>query len=296
MHLVTGFLGSGKTTFLEYYLECFSDEKRIAVVQNEFSSVNIDSALLSRKKGGYDILEINNGSAFCVCLLGNFIESLATFIKDVRPDEIIMEASGLSDPVSIGQVFHSELLKDKVFLGHVWAIVDAVNFDKMKAIHLRLEHQIRIADFVVVNKCDQPDSKGDAVVESVKKINPFAIVQKTSFARISLTERRNIYKFYMDRIDQNSYKPNLRSIIIKSNKLITRQALGEFIDSVKNDFIRCKGYVNVGENKKFVVQGVLDDYSIEEIDWFPGTSEIICFGSFDNKKHYTVEFEYYCGL
>ena len=80
MQLVTGFLGSGKTTFLKNYLDEFSGSRKIGIIQNEFSEVNIDTLEIQQNKPGFEILEVNNGSVFCVCLLGSFVDSLAAFI------------------------------------------------------------------------------------------------------------------------------------------------------------------------------------------------------------------------
>jgi G3E family GTPase len=100
-YLVTGFLGSGKTTLLKAYLEKYSDSRKIAIIQNEFAEVNIDSRELQRTGKSFDILEMNNGSVFCVCLLGDFVHSLHDFIQQHNPEVIILEASGLSDPISL---------------------------------------------------------------------------------------------------------------------------------------------------------------------------------------------------
>ena len=118
LNLINGFLGSGKTTFLLHYLDTFAKGRKIGVIQNEFSPAGIDGELITQQGKAYQLLEVNNGSVFCVCLLGGFINSLSSFIDDYAPDEIIMEASGMSDPVSIGQIFQSPILKNKVFLGY----------------------------------------------------------------------------------------------------------------------------------------------------------------------------------
>src|SRR5664280_2735232 len=94
LQLVTGFLGSGKTTFLKNYLNEFSGSRRIGIIQNEFSELNVDRIQLEQNNPGFEILEVNNGSVFCVCLLGSFVDSLSEFIDQVHPDELIMEASG----------------------------------------------------------------------------------------------------------------------------------------------------------------------------------------------------------
>lgn len=92
-YLVTGFLGSGKTTLLKRYLDKYSDEKKIAVIQNEFAEINVDSRELRKTGKSFELLEMNNGSVFCVCLLGDFVSSLSDFILQHHPDMIVLEAS-----------------------------------------------------------------------------------------------------------------------------------------------------------------------------------------------------------
>jgi G3E family GTPase len=287
-------LGSGKTTFLKNYLEEFSGSRRIGIIQNEYSGVNVDSQELNQHKPGFEILEVNNGSVFCVCLLGSFIESLALFIDQYKPDEVIMEASGMSDPVSIGQIFQSPKLKGKVFMGYSWTIVDALNFEKVTAIRSRLEHQIRIADTVIVNKSDLAGDKIDSVIASVKKINPFAIVEKSSFARISFNGKKNPFKFFPAEASLESCRPDLQSVVIKSNRIIDSENLTAFINSVKANFIRCKGYVNTGKDQKTFVQGIFDDYTFHKVEWFPGVTELAGIGRFDEGLNFDKIFETYC--
>lgn len=294
LRLITGFLGSGKTTFLINYLDTFSDGRKIGVIQNEFSSSSIDGMIVRQNKGVYKMLEINNGSVFCVCLLGSFIESLAAFIKDNNPDEIIMEASGMSDPTSIGQIIQSLKLRDQVYLDYTWTIVDANNFFKVKAIRSRLEHQIRVANTVVVNKTDLAGSEIDFVIESVKKINPFATVEKSSFAHINIDTKKNTFNFFPAEKSVEICRPDLQSVIIKSSRIIKPEKLRSFINSVKDDFIRVKGYVNIDKDKKVSVQGIFDDFSYLEVDWFPEITELIAIGSFNDSENYTKKFETYC--
>ena len=294
LNLINGFLGSGKTTFLLHYLDTFARGRKIGVIQNEFSPAGIDGELITRQGKAYQLLEVNNGSVFCVCLLGGFIKSLSSFIDDYAPDEIIMEASGMSDPVSIGQIFQSPMLKNKVFLGYSWTIVDAQNFHKVTSIRSRLEHQIRIADTVVVNKRDLVGSDIETVISAVKKINPFAVVERSSFARIRFDGQKNTFKFFPAEESTESCRPDLQSVVIKTNRSISLEKLKSFIESVKIDFIRFKGFVNTAKDKKVVVQGIYDDYTIKEVEWFAGSTEVVGIGRFSENQNYTETFEKYC--
>jgi len=296
LHLVNGFLGSGKTTFLLHYLRTFGSERRIGVIQNEFSQAGIDGKLIAREGNAYQILEVNNGSVFCVCLLGSFIASLSSFIDDYAPDEIIMEASGMSDPVSIGQIFQSVQLRNKVYLGYSWTIVDAQNFHKVKAIHSRLEHQIRIADTVIINKCDLVSHGIEPLITIVKKVNPFAIVLQSSFALIDFELEKNQFKFFPSEETTESCRPDLQSVIIKTNRIITAEKLNAFFTLVKNDFIRVKGFANIANGKKVSIQGVFDHYSVSQVDWFPGPTEIVGIGTLNDKFNYSNIFDTFCFL
>ncbi len=296
LHLVTGFLGSGKTSFLLHYLERFGKEKKIGVIQNEFSSSGVDGEIVRKNKGAYRMLEVNNGSVFCVCLLGGFIGSLAAFIDDNSPDEIIMEASGMSDPVSIAQIFQSPKLKNKIYLGKSWAIVDAFNFNKVTSLRIRIEHQIRIADTVVVNKTDLAGNEIGTIIESVKKINPIAVILKSSFAKIPFEDEKETARFFHFAENSESCKPDLQSLVIKSSRIISPENLMKFIDSVKNDFIRFKGFVNTGKKQKYIVQGSFEYYTFEEVEWFAGVTELVGIGKFQGIDEYTRKFETYCSI
>lgn len=294
LRLITGFLGSGKTTFLMHYVNTFSKDRKIAVIQNEFSSSGIDGVLIRRNGGVYRVLEINNGSVFCVCLLGSFIESLAAFIDDNLPDEIIMEASGMSDPVSIGQIFQSDKLRNKVYLEQSFAVVDALNYNKLTFIRPRLEHQIRIADVVIVNKCDLAGSDLESIITQITNISPHALVLKSSYSSIDFNDVFGASGLFLDDQGSESCKPDLQSVIIKSNCVISPEMLRKFIDSVKTDFIRFKGFVNTGKNRKMIVQGVFDDYSIKPVEWFPGVTELVGIGRLTKSENYTRMFETHC--
>ncbi len=294
LHLITGFLGSGKTTFLMHYLDTFSKGRKIGVIQNEFSSAGMDGKIIRSHEGTYRLLEINNGSVFCVCLLGSFIDSLAAFVTDSSPDEVIMEASGMSDPVSLGQIFQSGKLRDKVYLGHCWTVVDARNFDKLAFLRSRLEHQLRIADTVIINKYDLA-ARGQvvSVTNSVKKLNPYARIETGSFARISFTGEKQAFKYLPEMENTESCRPDLQSVVIKSSRLINLERLVDFIDSIKDSFIRCKGYVNITGNRKMAVQGSFDYVTVDQVDWFPGVTELVGIGK-SEEKNYLELFESYC--
>lgn len=294
LQLVTGFLGSGKTTFLKNYLEEFAGQRKIGIIQNEFSEVNVDSFELQQKNAGFQILEVNNGSVFCVCLLGSFIGSLAAFIDQYQPDELILEASGMSDPLSVGQMFQSPLLRNKVYLNHVWCLVDALNFEKISTLQTRVNHQVRIADTIIVNKSDLAEDKTDAVLQRIKYLNPFATVLATSFARMDFNGKKSVVKFFPSGEKPEDGRPNIESLVLKSNRTISPEKLNVFLKLVHSGCIRSKGYINLASGVKVFLQGSFDKFTLQEVESFAAPTEFIIIGIFSEEQTYQKLFENLC--
>ena len=294
LHLVTGFLGSGKTTFLKNYLEEFSGSRKIGIIQNEFSNVNVDSFELQQNKSGFEILEVNNGSVFCVCLLGSSVDSLDSFINQVQPDELVMEASGMSDPLSIGQILQSPKLKHKVYLDHVWCLVDAVNFKKITRLQTRVNHQIRIADTLIINKTDLAEDENDELVYLIKKLNPFAGIQLATFARVSFDLNKPVMKLWPSKENVENGRPDLESQVIKSNRLISANNLNEFLKVIQSGCIRSKGYINLTSGAKVLLQGIFDQFTLQEVEKFVAPTEFVVIGSFPEAQSYQKLFDNCC--
>lgn len=296
LYLVTGFLGSGKTSFLKHFLlQNEGKMGKLAVIQNEFSSVNIDRREI-QQMGNYRILEVNNGSVFCVCLLGSFVTSLAAFIDEVEPDGLIMEASGMSDPVSIGQIFQAESLKDRVYLAHVWSVVDARNFSRITFLRNRILHQLRIADTIIINKTDLAGEKTTMVVEEVKQINPFAQVVTATYAQVpvhGLKKALNLFPSGWGK-GQQSTRPDLESVVIKTGREIDPGKLDFFTGRIKDQNIRCKGYVKIRDGQLVFLQGVYDEFSVRPLPGLTGITELVVLGKFGRELNLQSLFETYC--
>jgi G3E family GTPase len=132
--LLTGFLGAGKTTFMRSLLDTYQD-KKIGVIVNEFGERNIDGETL--EKEGILMEELSNGSIFCACIKDNFLSSLI-YLSKKDLEYVFIEASGLSDPSSIGQILETikpKTVKPYSYKGAI-GIVDADIFDKVLLVSL----------------------------------------------------------------------------------------------------------------------------------------------------------------
>ncbi|MEN8117681.1 MAG: CobW family GTP-binding protein [Bacteroidota bacterium] len=263
-HIISGFLGSGKTTFLKRIIEQYSFEKRIGIIQNEFAPSNIDGVELKKSGEDFELLEINNGSVFCVCLLGDFVRSLEKFIEQYKPDNIIIEASGLSDTTSISEVISAGSLSEKIYQASNWCIVDAQNFAKVGLMKQRVMHQLRMADIVVINKTDLVESSIAEIKDEIKKINPFAQIKQSTFCNIDFElGNTTINKFYFSEV-KTMPRPDVNSMVIKTARQVSRESLQSFLNEWAPKAYRIKGYVKLQGGKTVAVQCTFD--SVELID------------------------------
>lgn len=274
-HIVSGFLGSGKTTFLKRIIEKYSDKIKIGIIQNEFAPANIDGVELKKTGKSFHLLEIKNGSVFCVCLMGTFTRSLEKFIDDFQPEVVIIESSGLSDTTSITEVISSGGLGEKIVLASNWCIVDAVNFSKAGLQKQRVIHQLRMADLVVINKIDLLDSGTDNLKNEIRRTNPFAEIKEASYCNIDFEIGNSaIHKFYFSE-EQTLERPDIHSMVIKSRKKVSEKALLEFLNEWSPKAHRIKGFIDLKGGKTVAVQSTFGSVEIRETESLSQPAELI---------------------
>ncbi|MGB5434485.1 MAG: GTP-binding protein [Maribacter sp.] len=276
--LISGFLGSGKTTLLKKLLNLHKN-KRIAVIQNEFAPTGVDGKELKIENQDFKLVEINNGSVFCVCLLGNFIENLSTLLDQYDPEVIYLEASGLSDPISICELLNNDSISNKVRYAGAWCVVDALNFDKSAAFVQRAKHQIRVADKIILNKIDLVDaSKTAKVIQSIKEINPFALIEKHVFCKINSTQLMQVTSIPEGAME-DTRPEDIKTAVYRTTDIIPLESLETFLQELGKISIRAKGFVRVAGNEYRLFHLTFGNYEIIPLKDFTGNCEIIAFGA-----------------
>ncbi len=296
-YLVTGFLGSGKTTFLKHLIEHNDNRYKIGVIQNEFAPANIDGIELRDLKKPFEMLEINNGSVFCVCLLGDFISSLKSFIDQENPDLVILESSGLSDPIAISEILQSDQLKDLVYLSSCWCIIDVVNYHKMLPVLTRIKHQISISDFLVLNKIDLVDSKQlESVKDSVLKINSMLQIMEAEYCKVDADlffRKKGINQNLMQKESQifaGSGRPSIKARVFKTSRKISIDNLKILINKYIGQTIRIKGFVLLNNNSVVSVQTVFDRVEINPVADKTSNTALILMGEDFNLSEFNKDF------
>lgn len=274
-HIISGFLGSGKTTFLKNIIEKYSGTYKLGIIQNEFAPANIDGADLKQSGESFSLLEINSGSVFCVCLLGDFVHSLEKFIDEFRPEILIIEASGLSDTTSVSEVLSSGALGEKLFLASNWCIVDAPNYFKTGLMKQRVNQQIRMADEVIINKIDLAPDKTTSLKIEAERLNPYAIIRETTFCNIEFEPIKTAApKFYFD-LPEPMKRPGINSMVIKTNRKPDSSDLEIFLKEWAPKSYRIKGFVNTKDKKTLAVQCAFDSVEMKETKAFFGSTELV---------------------
>lgn len=183
--VLTGYLGSGKTTLLNRILS-ENHGRKYAVIVNEFGEIGIDNDLIV--ESDEEIYEMNNG---CVCctVRGDLIRVVEGLMR--RPgrfDAIIVETTGLADPVPVAQTFFmDDDVRAKTELDAVVALVDAKHLPLRLKDSREAEDQIAFADVVLLNKTDlvTPEEL-ERVEATVRVINPSARIYRTQRSEIDL--------------------------------------------------------------------------------------------------------------
>ncbi|BAB51653.1 mll5156 [Mesorhizobium japonicum MAFF 303099] len=200
--VLTGYLGAGKTTLLNRILS-ENHGRRYAVIVNEFGEIGIDNDLIV--ESDEEIYEMNNG---CVCctVRGDLIRVVEGLMR--RPgrfDAIVVETTGLADPVPVAQTFFmDDDVRSKTKLDAVVALVDAKHLPLRLKDSKEAEDQIAFADVVVLNKTDLVTPEELAKVEAtIRAINPAAKIHRTTRAGVALSEVLDRGAFDLSRALEN---------------------------------------------------------------------------------------------
>ena len=200
--VLTGYLGAGKTTLLNRILS-ENHGKRYAVIVNEFGEIGIDNDLIV--ESDEEIYEMNNG-CICCTVRGDLIRVVEGLMR--RPgrfDAIVVETTGLADPVPVAQTFFmDEDVKSKTRLDAVVALVDAKHLPLRLKDSREAEDQIAFADVIVLNKTDLVTPEELAKVEAtIRAINPTAKIHRTQRSGVALTEVLDRGAFDLTRVLEN---------------------------------------------------------------------------------------------
>ncbi len=255
--LVTGFLGSGKTTLINRLIDYYRS-KKLAMIINDFGNIAVDGMLLSSlvensESNESQIYEISNGSIFCSCLSAELVKGLK-YYAEINPDVLLIETSGLSDPSTFGKILEDNKLDDIYDITASFCMVDSIKTMKLSNKIVAIEKQIISSDIIVVNKTDLiSDDEYHELVEFIKNLDKTASILKTTYADIDLsiisTKQKTQYLPEAETCNTVSSRPG--SIVLEQ-KEATADSLNGFYEIIKDKIIRIKGFLKIKGNTYFI--------------------------------------------
>ena len=228
--VLSGFLGAGKTTLLNHILNN-REGRRIAVIVNDMSEVNIDAALV--KQGGAELsrtdeqlVEMSNG-CICCTLREDLLLEVKRLALENKFDQIVIESTGISEPLPVAETFtfedeHGISLNQFAQLDTMVTVIDAFNFLKdyasMDMLHQRGESlgeedercvvdllidQIEFCDVLIINKIDLIDTEQQQQLLAIlHRLNPRAKIQIAEFSKVPLDSILNTQLFDFEQAAQ----------------------------------------------------------------------------------------------
>lgn len=229
--VLSGFLGAGKTTLLNHVLNN-RENRRVAVIVNDMSEINIDAALV--REGGADLsrteeqlVEMTNG-CICCTLRDDLLKEVAQLAAQDRFDYLLIESTGISEPLPVAATFEfrdekGESLSDLARLDTMVTVVDAANLlkdysssdflrdrgeslgdeDERTLVDLLVE-QIEFADVVILNKVSTASAEElDLARKVIRSLNPDARIEEVDFGQIPLDAILNTKRFDFNRAHEH---------------------------------------------------------------------------------------------
>lgn len=275
--ILTGFLGAGKTTLLNRILNG-NHGLSVAVLVNDFGSINIDAELVVGVES--NVISLANG---CVCctLRDDLIQTvMETIERPEQPEYILLEASGVADPVGIAMSFNNPRLHDRIRLDSITCVVDAEQVfahpEYPDIMNLQL-HQIGSADMMILNKVDLagPEQVKQVHAWIEKHFNNVRIVE-TSFCEVPYEVLLSVGRFDPSRAalrdaaeppaamehPAHAHEKHHGQLFdtwnYETDKPLSLQALKQMTKKLPGAIFRCKGiaYTSEAPGRRAVLQVV----------------------------------------
>ena len=284
--LITGYLGSGKTTLMQHLLS--QEKRKVALIVNDMGSINIDASLLSKtgnQIAQVELVEMQNG-CICCTLKDEFMEQIERLAADESVEAIFVEASGISEPSAIAGAFvnYEESTDTRVYLKTVVSVVDVDRIYKEFLNSLESDEdtedgdiinlimdQIEFCNVMLLNKIDLlTESQLEEVKSALRNIQKEAemITCVQGFVEPDVLLDREDFDFEdclaSSSVQQalNGCEPEdekacideygISSFVFENKAPFNRTAFNKFIEDYPETLIRSKGYIWFSDDWKHV--------------------------------------------
>jgi G3E family GTPase len=265
--LVTGFLGSGKTTLVNHILSNRAGV-RAAVLVNELGEVGIDNDLIISADDG--MIELTNG---CICCSTNsdLVDSIVRVLAGAKPvDHIIVETTGVADPLPVAHTFQRAEFRDALRLDAIVAVADAEQFSLDLFDGIAARNQLHYADAILLNKCDRVGSGRLATVEEkIRSLNEEARLVRTTRSAVPLPLILDVDLFrpvHTGHDHAHLDNDGFVSLSFESDRPFSVSRFQAFLDAGRPPgLFRGKGFLWLAETgKRYIFHLVGERFTLEE--------------------------------
>ena len=271
--ILTGFLGAGKTTLLNYILKQQHGYK-FAVIINEVGKIGVDGQLVERQQE--EIVEMSNG-CLCCTVRKDLVRGVQNLLKKGGFDYLLIETTGIAEPGPIAQTFlNIPALQQLVRMDSIITVVDAEQIQKQLVEAETAVEQVRMADFLLLNKTDLVgESELLAAEAKIRELNPHATLFRTSQSEVNLKELLDMHAFDVDQkltvdpkfLDELSQRHHheINSISFEFDRPFSVEALELFVQELsdREKIYRSKGFLWIkGNPRRAVFHGVNNRFTL----------------------------------
>ncbi len=264
--VLTGFLGSGKTTFLRKILAQTEDLSGTAVIVNEFGQVGIDGRLLERQ--GLQLVELVNG---CICC--SLVYELSSVLLEISSQKsirrVFIEATGLAEPDSLVSLLEAGDLADRVFFRGIISVLDARLWNIRNNIGPFFMNQLKGAAVIILNKIDLVGvSESSRIMSEIIQELPGRRVLGTSYCDVGLSGLMplDMFERQTDCLTQRTEgMPSLASeyshVLFEEMHPFDRTGFEAFLRNLPPSIVRVKGLV------RYPDRTLILNFSFGAISW-----------------------------
>lgn len=294
--IISGFLGAGKTTLLNHILRA-PHGLRIAVLVNDFGAINIDAQLIVELDGDGQTINLSNG-CICCTIRGDLLDALLRLLeREDRPEYIIVECSGISDPESLVQTFLMPELRPWISVDSILAVVDAEQLPVYQGASAAIaREQISAADIIVLNKVDLVSPRELAQLKE-KWLFPQTRLIETSFAQVPLELVIGVGRYDPDRLHEQSaatdhdhgreehdHSAVFNSWTWTTSEAVSLNAIKRVVADLPPSIFRCKGilFLAGSADRRGILQVVGSRARLtlgEEWGDQPRRTQVVCIGA-----------------
>lgn len=251
--LLTGHLGSGKTTTLKHMLKEYEDND-VAAIINEFAAIGVDGEMLDKE--GRKIAELNNG---CVCCSksNDMVKLVDVLQKKYDAKTIFIETTGVA---SLKPVLEA-LAKTNLPITNIVTVMDAKQYSTSKGFGIVSTQQIQHSSTIIINKTDQVSKTAiNKMKKEIKSLNNQTQIIATSHGKVSVNQLKTAKKYkpskkqegiltklfpelYQDKATKHINKKAMNSIVVELNDYVEKNKFKNYLENLPKQIPRAKGYI-----------------------------------------------------